>query len=140
MRDARADIVKALIVAIKAKITGINVFTKINRPVDGTAAAFPYVYISDIYQNESGSKAKPIYDYEVLIQLVYSNLTTLTSLWTNMNHIVSIIQSKRDISLTNSFTLLHIDLLNTSESEIKTDKEILNIGLIRFSLKIRDDN
>ena len=56
MKDARKQIVKALIDAIAVKIPGITCFTIKPKVVDGGNASYPYIYISDIYQLENGQK------------------------------------------------------------------------------------
>lgn len=140
MRDPRKDIVKALITVINAKNTGATVYTKINKPVDGETIAYPYILISDIYLTESGSKRKPIYDVEFLLQIVYKDINSKVDLWDNMSSLAGIVTSKRDLTVSNSYSLMLFELLSTSEEEILTDTGTLNIGLLRYNIKISDNN
>lgn len=138
MRDCRKNIVINLIPVIQAKLTGYPVRTKINKPNTGDSISYPYVYISEIYQDEEGSKSFPIYSVDLLIQVVYKDLTDLSDLWDDQNAIASIIQNKRDLTLTDDFELMSIEIGQISETEIETDTGILNIGLVRMILKVED--
>ena len=136
MKDARKQIVKALIDAIAVKIPGITCFTIKPKVVDGGNASYPYIYISDIYQLENGQKTNFMYNYEVLIQIVHKELNTKLNLYSQMSEVVAIIANKRDISLGTEFNLMQIRLVSSSESEILTDTGTLHLGLVRFSLDI----
>ena len=138
MRDCRGNIVISLIPVIEAKLPGYPVRTKINKSNTGDSVTYPYVYISDIFQTEEGSKSFPIYVVDLLIQVVHDDLTDLSSLWADQNAIAEIIQNKRDLILSNNFKLMSIELGQISETEIETDTGIMNIGLIRMLLKVED--
>jgi len=138
MRDCRKNIITKLIPAIQEKLTGYEVRTKINKPHTGEKIAYPYVYISDIYQDEEGYKTFPIYSVDLLIQVVYKDLTDLSDLWDDQNAIAEIIQNKRDLTLTDNFELMSMELGQISETEIETDTGILNIGLVRMIFKVED--
>ena len=135
MRDARKQIVAGLIALINAKISGVTVYTIVPK-----TAAYPYIYISDIYQTDESSKNEKHYDYETLIQVVYKDIVSKVDLWSKMNSVVSIINTRKDLVLTDNFTCEYLHLLQASEEEVLTDTGRLHIGLIRFKIVITDKN
>lgn len=141
MRDARTEITQALIAAINIKIPSKTVYTIVPKPVsnNGTAAPSDYIYISDIYQNDTSPKNYNSYSYEVLIQVVQNNIESKVILWNEMNAIVSIIQSERDLVLTNDFSLMQLSLIASSEEELLTDTGNKYIGLVRFKIDVEDN-
>lgn len=142
MRDARKEIVSGLITAINAKLSGITVYTKVPKAVDNNAvlASYPYIYIAEIYQDETGPKNRFFYNYDILIQVVYKDLTSKVSLWTTVNSILEIVNNNVPFSLSNDFEIMEMTLISNSETEILTDTGILDIGLIRIMVKVEDNN
>lgn len=140
MRDARKQIVLALITAINAAASGITVYTKVPKGVDGNAAlvTYPYIHISEIYQDENGPKNSYFYNYEVLVQVVYKDLHSKVSLWNTVNNILGIVKNDASLTLTDNFETMETRLVSNSETEILTDTGLLDIGLIRIEIVVED--
>jgi len=61
MKDLRTILMTPLFAALTA-VTGRKVFTKMSQ-----GSEYPYIFISDFYQKESGPKGYFMYDVELLI-------------------------------------------------------------------------
>jgi len=140
MRDAKKEIVTALITSISAKLPTRDIFTIVPKPINDSGAAAPlnYILISDIYQQDESPKNSLIYSYDVLVQVVYNNVTSKITFWSDISSVVSIISSRRDLVLTNDFQCQEIGLLSNSEEEIWTDTGRKNIGVVRFKVDVKD--
>lgn len=133
MRDARKQIVSALITALSE--VGVTVYTKV--PKD---TAYPYIHISEIYQDENGPKNSFFYNYDILIQVVYKDLDSKVILWNTVNSVLAIVKNDASLSLADDFEVMETTLISNSETEIMTDTGILDIGLIRILIKVEDKN
>jgi len=134
MRDARKQIVIALISKLGEKLPAVSAYTI----VPEKEYSYPYLYVSDIFQNDESNKTTKEYDYELLVQVVHKGLTDKTVLYDNMNSVVSIIENRKDLTLTDDFVCEYLQLISTSEAEIQTDTGIEYIGLIRFRILVSD--
>ena len=135
MRDARKQLVTALITDIKTRIPGSRVYTKLPKKL-----AYPYIYISEIYQDEDGPKNSYQYNYDVLIQVVYKNASDPSDRYDNQNAIMGMVDNASGFALTDDFSIMKTSLISNSEStDIKTDSGILDIGLVRLDFLIQDE-
>lgn len=140
MRNCKGELLTALIAALKTAMPTMTVRTKLNDFDTSSNAAYPYIYISDTYQNENGPKNYHAYDVELLIQVVYKDLTDLATLYTSQNSVLGLFNIPKSLTLTNNFEITETVLINSTDSEIKIDTGILNIGLIRMRFSIVDKN
>ena len=140
MRDARKEIVGAWITAINTAIPTRKVFTVVPKAEinGGTNPPNEYIYISDIYQEENGTKRRFMYSYELLIQVVYNDIVEKLTMWADVNAILGIITNQRDLVLGNDFDLMQIQLLSSTEEDILTDTGLKNICPIRIKMDIED--
>lgn len=127
MKDIRATLIKALLPAIKTA-TGKDAYTRIPK---AAAVTYPYIYISDIYQEENGPKTKPQYLLDVLIQVVYQDVNNLTALFTDMDNLLSIINNDVPFALDSPYKILECRLNNSATTEIETTTGVQNIGMVR---------
>lgn len=127
MKDVRNILIPPLITAIKAA-TGKDCYTRLPKAAGVT---YPYIYISDIYQEENGPKTSYRYNLDVLIQVVYHNVDDLTNLFDDMNDILGIINNATPFALTSPHKIYSIELNNSTTTEIQTETGVLNVGLIR---------
>jgi|GEM_PF-2162355 len=135
MRDARKQLVTALIADIKTRIPGAQVYTKVPKK-----KAYPYIWISDIYQDEDGPKNSYQYNYDVLIQVVYKGESDPSDRYDNQNAILGMVDNASGFALTDDFSIMKTSLISNSEStDLKTDSGILDIGLIRLGFLIQDE-
>jgi len=138
MRNCKGEVLTALVAAIKAAIPGMKVRIKLNDFDASDNRAYPYIHISDVYQNENGPKNYHSYDLEVLINVVYKDITDLAALYTAQNSVLGLFNIPESLTLTNSFKVQETILVSSTDTEIKTDTGTLNIGLIRIRFTIED--
>lgn len=140
MKNCKVQLLTALVAAIKTALPTFKVRTKLNDfdPSDNTA--YPYIYISDVYQTENGPKDQYFYSVELLIQIVYKDVTDLGDLYATQNAVLGIFTHPKPFTLTGNFEIMENNLINSNDAEVKIDTGTLNIGLIRMNFDIQDKN
>ena len=104
-----------MIVAIAAKLPTFTIYTKIPKE-SATYLTYPFIYITDISDIENGSKGSFIYEYNLVIELVYSGINDKTELWGNLSKLKEIVTNCPGISLDGDFKLQSLQLIGTDES------------------------
>lgn len=133
MRDVRNILLTALVPALKTA-TGKNVYTRIPKAAN---IAYPYIYISDIYQSESGSKTSYKYDVDVLVQVCHIDLDDLGTLFTDMDNVCSLINNGSSLlTLANPYRVMSCELISSTTTEFQTETGTENVGLIRMLYNI----
>lgn len=134
MRDARPQLIKALVSDLKSRLSYDRVYTKIPKKV-----SYPYVYIAEIYQDEDGSKSEFQYRYDVLIQVVYKDADSPLARYQDQSAILGMVNNAQGFALEDNFDLMKVSLIsNSEETDIKTDSGILDVGLVRIEFLIED--
>lgn len=134
MKDVRNILLTGLVPAL-ATATGLNVYTRIPKAANVT---YPYVYISDIYQEEIGSKTEFVYQLDVLVQIVYQDVDSLTGLFGKMDNVLSIINNGvAPFALTSPYKIEECSLNSSTTTEFQTDTGTQNVGLIRILFTIK---
>lgn len=132
MKDVRNILLAALVPAL-ATATGRNVYTRMPKAIN---AVYPYIYISDIYQEEVGPKTSYIYRLDVLIQIIYQDVDSLVGLFTDMNSVLSIVNNSVPFALTSPHKVMSCELNNSTTTEFQTETGTQNVGLIRLIFNI----
>ena len=130
MKDLR-QILYTPLVAKLAELTGRQVFTKMPKE-----SVFPYIFLSDFYQKESGPKDSFQYDVELLIQIRHKELTSLIPLTQDMDNVMSMINNDSPFELQAPFKIEQCTLISSNDTEILTETGTENIGLIRINFLI----
>ena len=138
MRNCKKELLTGLVAALKIAMSTMTIRTKLNDFDMSDNSAYPYIYIGEVYQNEDGPKNFYRYPVEVLVQVVYKDVTGLTDLYTTQNSVLGIINHPKPFTLTNNFEIIETELLSSNDTEIMIDAGILNIGLIRIRFTIWD--
>lgn len=138
MRNCKKELLTSLVSAIKTALTTMIVRTKLNDFDTSDNSAYPYIYIGNVYQTETGPKTFYIYDVEVEVQVVYKDVTSLTDLYTTQNSVLGILTKETPFALTNNFEIIETAMINSNDVEIKIETGTLNIGLIRIRFRIED--
>lgn len=128
MKDLRAPLIKALIPAIKTA-TGKDAYTRMPKAEN---IQYPYIQISDIYQEEVGAKTKKEYLLDVLINVVYLDVSSLVPFYTDINNIMSFVDNDEPFPLESPFKILECQLNNSSTTEIEKDTGVENVAAIRL--------
>ncbi len=128
MKDVRAPLIKALIPAILTA-TGKTAYTRMPKAEE---IQYPYIQISDIFQEEVGAKTKKEYLLDVLINIVYQNADSLLPFFTDMNNILSFVDNDEPFALESPFQILECQLNNSSTSEFETETGVQNVAAIRL--------
>ena len=130
MKDLRTILFAPLVEALQTA-TGIGVYTVVPSDV-----AFPYIYISDFYQKESGPKDSYDYDVELLIQIRYKGLTSIKPLADTMDSIMSLLNNGSPFDLEEPYKIEQCLLISNTDTVILTETGPENIGLIRINFLI----
>lgn len=132
MKDIRQILLTALVPAL-ATATGRNVYTRIPKAAN---VVYPYIYISDIYQEEVGPKTSYIYRLDVLIQIIYQDVDDLSDMFTDMNNVLSIVNNGSILTLASPHKVMSCELNNSTTTEFQTETGTQNVGLIRLLFNI----
>lgn len=128
MNYPEAAILTGLRSAILSKIPTRNVYT-----IPPKELVYPYIWLSQPFTEEIGSKKGFIYRTEILIQVIHKDLSSLTPILTDMQKVHEIINNGADISVT-GYTVIEMNLINTNRTEELLDSGRLDIGLIRIRI------
>lgn len=132
MKDVRKILLRSLVPAL-ATATGRNVYKRIPKAAGVT---YPYIYIGDIYMSESGPKTSDVFDYDILIQVIYQDVDSLDGLYTDMDNVLSIVNHSTPFALTDGYKIRSIELLSSNDTEFQTETGTQNVGLIRVLFNI----
>lgn len=132
MKGLHVILLKALVPAI-ATATGRTVYTR--APKD--TATYPYIYISDYYQEENGPKNSYQYEVDLLIQVLHKDQTSLTAFYDDIDDILGIINNAVPFALDSPYTVMDCRLNNTSTTEYMSEVGVINAGLIRIQFRIK---
>jgi len=133
MKDVRNILLTALVPALKTA-TGKNVYTRIPKAAN---VVYPYIYISDIYQSESGPKTNYQYELDVLVQVVYQDVEDLGAMFTDIDNVLSVVNNGSNLlALTNPYKVMSCELGSSTTTEFQTETGTQNVGLIRMLYNI----
>lgn len=132
MKDIRNVLLTALVPALKTA-TGRNVYTRAPKAAN---VVYPYIYVGDIYMTENGPKTSDVFDYDVLIQVIYQDIDDLGVLFTDMDNVLSIVNHSTPFALTGGYKIRKVELLSSSDTEFQTETGTQNVGLIRLLFNI----
>ena len=138
MRTCKTELLTALVVALKLALPALPVSTKKNWFENDSNTAYPYIYIGEVYQTEDGPKNFYRYNVELLIHVVYKDVTDLADLYTSQNAVLGLIKAGKSLTLTNNFEIIDTYLMSSNDIEVQVDSGILNVGLIRVRYDIWD--
>ena len=138
MRNCKKELLTALVASLKTAMPTMIIRTKLNDFDLSDNTAYPYIYISEVYQSQDGPKNWFRYPVECLVQVVYKDVTGLTDLYTSQNSVLGLLTKPETLTLTNNFKVMNTELLSSNDTEIKIDSGTLNIGLIRIRFTIED--
>ena len=130
MNYPESALITGLITAINTKLPLRTVYT-----IPPKDSPYPYIYLSQTDMQEIGSKAGFIYRFEPLIQVIHSNLSSLTDLLSDMQEIHEIITNGADITVS-GYTVIEMNLIMTNRTTELYDWGRLDIGLIRTRIDL----
>ena len=131
MKDLRAILIKGLIPAMKTA-TGRDAISIVPKPT-----LYPYIYIAEIYQKETGAKTSYMYELDTLIQVVHRLDASMSPLFTDMDNVMSLVKkASTAITLDSPYTLLQCVPTAQTTTEVLDEIGRLTIGLIRLTFLI----
>lgn len=134
MKDVRNILLTGLVPALSSA-TGLNVYTRMPKAAN---IVYPHIYISDIYQEEIGSKTDFVYQLDVLVQVVYQDVDDLGVMFGKMDNVLSIVNNGvTPFVLTSPYVIEECSLNNSSTTEFQTETGTQNVGLIRLNFIIK---
>ena len=140
MKDVRKQLSIGLITAINAKSTGLTVYTKIPKGDALNPISYPFIYISEIYDYEDGPKNQFMYQYEVVLEVVYKDLNSKIAMWTTVDKIKQTINNNSPFTLTDNFKIMESTLISTEETETLINSQEVSTTIIRMNFQIEDNN
>lgn len=133
MKDLRQILLTGLVPAF-ATATSKSVYTRIPKAAN---VAYPYIYISDIYQTETGPKTKYQYELDVLIQVIYQDVDDLGAMNTDIDNVLSIVKNGvTPFALSGGYKITSCELNNSTTDEFQTETGTQNVGIIRVLFNI----
>jgi len=134
MKDART----ALVTGLYGALTTACDVTVYSRMPKSTSIVYPYVHIGDIYVEEVGPKDSFQYNFDVLIEIVYKNQTSLTDFYDEIDNVKSVINNNVPFTIGSNFAIMEATLISDSSTEFEDgDGSILNVAAIRVNFYIR---
>ena len=130
MNYPESALITGLITAINTKLPLRTVYT-----IPPKDTPYPYIYLSQTDMQEIGSKAGYIYRFEPLIQVIHSNLSSLSDLLSDMQEIHEIITNGADITVS-GYTVIEMNLIMTNRTTELYEWGRLDIGLIRTRIDL----
>ena len=130
MNYPESALITGLITAINTKLPLRTVYT-----IPPKDSPYPYIYLSQTDMQEIGSKAGYIYRFEPLIQVIHSNLSSLSDLISDMQKIHEIITNGADITVS-GYTVIEMNLIMTNRTTELYDWGRIDIGLIRTRIDL----
>lgn len=133
MKDLHQILLKGLVPALTTA-TGKTVLSRIPK---AKAQTYPYIYISDIYQEEEGPKTDYRYKLDVLVQVVYMDANSLSGLFTDMDNVLSIVKNGvSPFNLDSPYKIVECSLMSSTTTEFQTETGTENVGIIRLLFTI----
>jgi len=133
MKDARTALVTGLYTALTAACNA-SVYSRMPKAAD---INYPYIQIGDIYDEENGPKDNFFFNYDVLINVVYKDQSSLSAFYADINNVKSTINNNVPFSIGSEFSILESTLISSSSSEFEDgDGAILNVCAIRVNFYV----
>ena len=132
MKDIRSIVIKGLISAIE-EVTDKKCYTLIP---DTAGVNYPYIHISDTYQEEVGDKTKFMYKLDTLIEVVFENITSKVEIWQTMDQVLSIVNNASSFELDSPYKVIRCELNNSTESDFKSETGTQYVGFIRLNIYV----
>ena len=135
MKDVREILLKGLIPALQTA-TSLSVYTTIPKKA---SPVYPYIYVSDMYQEENGSKTSKSYKIDLLVRVIYKDVKSLSGLFGSINNVLSIINNGKPFEIGTQFYIESGTLISSSMTTELIETGKLEIGLVRLLFKIEQN-
>jgi len=136
MRDARQALVTGLYTQLSA-VTSTPVHARMPK---SSALQYPYIQIGDIYDEENGPKDSFMFEYDVLLNVVHKDISSLTPFYSDIDAVKGTINNNVPFALPAPFRILESTLTSSSNSEFESaDGSIINVCAVRVLFKIVEE-
>lgn len=132
MTDCREIVLKALFTAL-GTATGRTIYTKIPKQA---APIYPYIHISDVFEEEEGTKTGYQYKFQILIEVCHKDELSDKSLFDDMSAVCGLINNGVPFALSGGFAIMDMRLVSSTQIEVLTDTGIVDVGAIRIVLRV----
>jgi len=133
MRNCKKEILTALVSALTTAMPTMIIRTKLNDFDLSDNTAYPYIYLGEVYQTEDGPKNWYRYSVEILIHVVYKDVTSLNDLYTSQNSVLGILNNPKPFTLTNNF-----EIIETNEANAGCPYDLLvKKGNITYAINVK---
>lgn len=134
MIDIRSILIPKLTTAL-ISATGRKIYDGMPIQLSGSMV-FPCINISDCYIDEDGPKTSFQYKANILLEVIHKNLTSLNTLYSDMNKVKSIITNGNPFALDGIHKIIDCILLNSTTTKASIDRGLVDIGLIRVQFRV----
>lgn len=132
MKDLRTILLTGLVAKLKTE-TALDVFTRIQKQEGIT---YPYIFIGDVYDTETGPKTSYMYEYDVQVMAVYKDLSDLAPLYSTLDKIKGIINNRTPFEITAPHKILSCELGTCNTMDEYTETGVEHIGVVRMIFTI----
>lgn len=133
------DIRNILITALKSSLataTGRKVYGEMPIQLEGTKV-FPHISISEVFVQEEGPKNAYHYNANVLIEIVHKQLTTMATLYNDLNNALGVVNNAVPFALTGGFSIMDCRLNTSTTTTSNIGKDLVDVGIIRLIFRIK---
>jgi hypothetical protein len=132
MNDPRKIVLKALYTAI-GTATGRTVYTKIPKQ---PAPMYPYIYISDVFMEEEGTKLSYQYKFQILIEVCHKDTISDDDIFNDMDDIAQLINNSVPFALESGYSIMDMRLVSSMKTEVLTETGSVDVGAIRIVIRV----
>lgn len=133
------DIRNILITALKSSLataTGRKVYGELPIQLEGTKV-FPHISISEVFVQEEGPKNAYHYNANVLIEIVHKQLTTMATLYNDLNNALEVVNNAVPFALTGGYEIMDCRLNTNTTTKSSIGKDLVDVGIIRLIFRIK---
>lgn len=132
MTDCREIVLKALYTAL-GTATGRTIYTKMPKQA---APIYPYIHISDVFEEEEGAKNGYQFKFQILIEVVHKDELSDIPLFNDMKAVKTLINNAVPFALSGGFAIMDMRLVSSTQIEVLTDTGMVDVGAIRITMRV----
>lgn len=135
MTDCREIVLKALYTAL-GTATGRTIYTKIPKLNNVPTPVYPYIHISDVFEEEEGTKTNYQFKFQILIEVCHKDELSDIPLFNDIKAVKTLINNSVPFALSGGFAIMDMRLVNSTQIEVLTDTGMVDVGAIRITMRV----
>ena len=133
MNHPKREIIQGLITAINTVLPARTVYT-----VPPKDTPYPYLYLHEEISEEIGSKEEYIWECEYTIEVLHRDISSIDDILSDTEAILSIIKNSPDDITVTGYSVIEVNLVNTSQEEQLQNSYRIDIELIRIRITLNE--